>query len=613
MSIVLENLETVRERFNEPGGVAVTPDGNIAVVDTNNHRVQVFDGDGKFKFRFGEHGKRDGQLTYPSRVAVNMNNGCFVVAEKIQLKVFDNAGKFVRRFGQGVLDHLGGVAIDKKDRIAIVDCKLMRVLVFKWNGSVMSSFECNDLQYPNNICADDDEHVYICDNRLNCVKMFDYAGNFMRVIGATGITNFPISVMINSNGDVVVCDNYKAFNITVFDQMGNIKKCFKSLARHHQCFDTAILSDTSLIVCSKDNRVYVYHFVEAEVKLEDNHIDPQLSQYLYGIIKQDEELTLKSFILGGVTYDAVRRWTQHKSKRKFTDHTHRMLILYKSTSDNLPAEFSSVHAYSRVLERAFYSFKKDLSLLEDAKAGDGGTEDPQNATLVTQQHKDFVKKLLEETIKTPRYLTSNDNGDYCTCIKCGQKFPTRTIRIAHAKLCKGEKTEEVDNDNLIRVGTKRKAENLKKPTTQRALILWYKTVKKDTKWDDACTQWKQMPDDEKQPFKQQARDELDQYYANLAKSGQMNKKKCEKLGGEPPKPKTAYYLWLTDSKRTELKQANPEVKGNKINRLYGDAWKALTEAEKQPFEEQRKQNMKEYKSIMAELLNQQHSSDQEEQ
>ena len=32
------------------------------MADTNNHRIQVFDKDGNFKFQFGEVGKRDGQL-----------------------------------------------------------------------------------------------------------------------------------------------------------------------------------------------------------------------------------------------------------------------------------------------------------------------------------------------------------------------------------------------------------------------------------------------------------------------------------------------------------------------------------------------------------------------
>ena len=38
----------------EPSGVAVTPDNEIVVADTNNHHIQVFYQEGNFKFQFGE-------------------------------------------------------------------------------------------------------------------------------------------------------------------------------------------------------------------------------------------------------------------------------------------------------------------------------------------------------------------------------------------------------------------------------------------------------------------------------------------------------------------------------------------------------------------------------
>ena len=69
-------------QFTEPSGVAVTEDNEIIVADTNNHRIQVFDKDGNFKFQFGEVGKRDGQLLYPNRVAVVKTSGDIIVTER---------------------------------------------------------------------------------------------------------------------------------------------------------------------------------------------------------------------------------------------------------------------------------------------------------------------------------------------------------------------------------------------------------------------------------------------------------------------------------------------------------------------------------------------------
>ena len=45
-------------QFTEPSGVAVNAQNDIIVADTNNHRIQIFDKEGRFKFQFGECGKR---------------------------------------------------------------------------------------------------------------------------------------------------------------------------------------------------------------------------------------------------------------------------------------------------------------------------------------------------------------------------------------------------------------------------------------------------------------------------------------------------------------------------------------------------------------------------
>ena len=37
-------------QFTEPSGVAVNAQGDIIVADTNNHRIQIFDSNGRFSF-----------------------------------------------------------------------------------------------------------------------------------------------------------------------------------------------------------------------------------------------------------------------------------------------------------------------------------------------------------------------------------------------------------------------------------------------------------------------------------------------------------------------------------------------------------------------------------
>ena len=103
--------------------VAVTEDNEIIVADTNNHRIQVFDKEGNFKFQFGEVGKRDGQLLYPNRVAVVAVSGDIVVTERSpthQVQIFTKYGHFVRKFGADILQHPRGVTTDCYGRIIVV-------------------------------------------------------------------------------------------------------------------------------------------------------------------------------------------------------------------------------------------------------------------------------------------------------------------------------------------------------------------------------------------------------------------------------------------------------------------------------------------------------------
>ncbi|PIC39922.1 hypothetical protein B9Z55_011456 [Caenorhabditis nigoni] len=254
-------------QFTEPSGVAVNGQGDIVVADTNNHRIQVFDKDGRFKFQFGECGKRDGQLLYPNRVAVNRTTGDFVVTERSpthQIQVYNQYGQFLRKFGANILQHPRGVCVDNKGRIIVVECKVMRVIIFDMFGNILQKFSCSRyLEFPNGVCTNDKNEILISDNRAHCIKVFSYEGQYLRQIGGEGVTNYPIGVGINSLGEVVVADNHNNFNLTVFSQDGTMIGALESRVKHAQCFDVALVDDGSVVLASKDYRLYLYRFLPA--------------------------------------------------------------------------------------------------------------------------------------------------------------------------------------------------------------------------------------------------------------------------------------------------------------------------------------------------------------
>lgn len=253
-------------QFTEPSGVAVNAQNDIIVADTNNHRIQIFDKEGRFKFQFGECGKRDGQLLYPNRVAVVRTSGDIIVTERSpthQIQIYNQYGQFVRKFGANILQHPRGVTVDSKGRIVVVECKVMRVIIFDQAGNVLQKFGCSKhLEFPNGVVVNDKQEIFISDNRAHCVKVFNYDGAYLRQIGGEGITNYPIGVGINAAGEILIADNHNNFNLTIFTQDGQLVSALESKVKHAQCFDVALMDDGSVVLASKDYRLYIYRYVQ---------------------------------------------------------------------------------------------------------------------------------------------------------------------------------------------------------------------------------------------------------------------------------------------------------------------------------------------------------------
>ena len=75
------------------------------------------------------------------------------------------------------------------------------------------------LEFPNGVAVNNNQEVFISDNRAHCVKVFDYQGNYLRQIGGEGVSNFPIGVGVTASGDIAIADNHNNFNLTVFNQV----------------------------------------------------------------------------------------------------------------------------------------------------------------------------------------------------------------------------------------------------------------------------------------------------------------------------------------------------------------------------------------------------------
>lgn len=87
--------------LTNPHGFCLGMDEEIIVADTNNHRIQIFDRDGRVKHMFGTNGREDGQLWYPRKVAYLRRSNKIIVCdrgvERSRMQVFNSSGVFYKK------------------------------------------------------------------------------------------------------------------------------------------------------------------------------------------------------------------------------------------------------------------------------------------------------------------------------------------------------------------------------------------------------------------------------------------------------------------------------------------------------------------------------------
>jgi tripartite motif-containing protein 71 len=121
--------------FNLPSGITVLgSSGEVAVADRFNHRVQIFDSEGKYKRQFGTEGKENGQLYDPTGLASDAHSNLLVVDCTNRLQVFSPEGKHLcTRSDLGLHEASDkGIAWSAGGEIAVADGMAFNACV--WHG-----------------------------------------------------------------------------------------------------------------------------------------------------------------------------------------------------------------------------------------------------------------------------------------------------------------------------------------------------------------------------------------------------------------------------------------------------------------------------------------------
>jgi len=131
--------------LNFPSSVALDPQGNIVVCDQMNARIETFTPDGVFKSKFGKRGDGVGEFNIIKAVAVDSEGHIYVTdGRSSKLSLFNDAGEILLQVGgpasekggamvtAGGFNFPNGVFIDQNDTIYVADVFNQRVQMFQY-------------------------------------------------------------------------------------------------------------------------------------------------------------------------------------------------------------------------------------------------------------------------------------------------------------------------------------------------------------------------------------------------------------------------------------------------------------------------------------------------
>ena len=251
--------------------------GLLLVVDSYNHRVQVFScDDGSFVSKFGEKGNQPGQFKSPNGIAIDHDHDRILVVDSGNHRVHlwslsdQSFVSCIGKKGSGDLefDNPRGIAIDKHHRrIIIVDTNNHRLvflssidLSFLFSVGGNQGSRPGEFQYPSSIAIDDDRHRIIVADKFNhrVQVLSSIDGSFLFEFGSKGTQpgelRSPQGLCIDNQGRIIVADMLN-HRLQAFTHEGHHISSFNYDNR--KPYDVTFDEHRGLIAFSADGRVHV--------------------------------------------------------------------------------------------------------------------------------------------------------------------------------------------------------------------------------------------------------------------------------------------------------------------------------------------------------------------
>jgi DNA-binding beta-propeller fold protein YncE/ABC-type spermidine/putrescine transport system permease subunit II len=206
----------------KPVGLTVGPDGDLYVPDTHYHRILVYSSKGDLLKEWGSKGTNDGQFIYPTDIAFDEKTHIFIseYGDNDRVQVFDHDGKFLYKFGKfgdgpGEFSRPQSMVIDG-DLIYITDACNHRLDVFKTDGTFVRTMGKvgsgpGEYRFPYGLDMDSSGHLVVCEFGNNRVQLIDKeTGKGLAAWGMAGRgpgeLAYPWGVAVDKHNRIVAVD-----------------------------------------------------------------------------------------------------------------------------------------------------------------------------------------------------------------------------------------------------------------------------------------------------------------------------------------------------------------------------------------------------------------------
>jgi DNA-binding beta-propeller fold protein YncE len=185
--------------FVKPEGIAVSPEGHIFVADYTTGYIKKFDENYEWLKTFSNYGEAPGENRKSE--FMDIYEGLLYMAEagNHRVDVFDLEGNFKFLFGgsgtdPGRMNNPEAAKVNSEGKVYVTDLKNDRMQVFSKDGKFLKTWGKTgtgpgEFKAPSGLAIDKDDNVYVCEIGNNRIQLFDKDGNFITMWGKKGSGN----------------------------------------------------------------------------------------------------------------------------------------------------------------------------------------------------------------------------------------------------------------------------------------------------------------------------------------------------------------------------------------------------------------------------------------